>query len=107
MPLATWVGCSWAWACRGSGTGAAQGAKSPVTSRTTCAAGPTWDAAYVIDTVPPPPSAAVTQLAYEQYVVVDPKLYRPAEIDHLLGNSARPGPSLGGSPPRASRNWSG
>ena len=34
-------------------------------------------------------------LKYEDYVVVDPKFYRPAEVDILLGNPAKAKAKLG------------
>jgi GDPmannose 4,6-dehydratase len=37
-------------------------------------------------------------LDYEQYVVVDPQLFRPAEVDHLLGNAAKARAELGWEP---------
>ena len=37
-------------------------------------------------------------LRYQDYVVVDPALYRPAEVDVLLGNSARAKAQLGWEP---------
>jgi GDPmannose 4,6-dehydratase len=37
-------------------------------------------------------------LDYEKYVVVDERLYRPAEVDHLLGNSAKARAELGWEP---------
>jgi GDPmannose 4,6-dehydratase len=37
-------------------------------------------------------------LDYERYVVVDPDLYRPAEVDHLLGDAARARTVLGWTP---------
>jgi GDPmannose 4,6-dehydratase len=37
-------------------------------------------------------------LSYEDYVVVDPRFYRPAEVDVLLGNSAKAKAKLGWEP---------
>ena len=37
-------------------------------------------------------------LDYEKYVVIDERLYRPAEVDHLLGNSAKARAELGWEP---------
>jgi GDPmannose 4,6-dehydratase len=37
-------------------------------------------------------------LDYEKYVVVDERLYRPAEVDHLLGNAAKARAELGWEP---------
>jgi len=37
-------------------------------------------------------------LDYEKYVVIDPTLYRPAEVDHLLGNAAKAKAVLGWEP---------
>ena len=37
-------------------------------------------------------------LDYEKYVVVDPKLYRPAEVDHLRGDPSRARVELGWEP---------
>jgi GDPmannose 4,6-dehydratase len=37
-------------------------------------------------------------LDYEKYVVVDHRLYRPAEVDHLLGNSEKARTELGWEP---------
>jgi GDPmannose 4,6-dehydratase len=37
-------------------------------------------------------------LDYERYVVVDPDLYRPAEVDHLLGDAGRARTVLGWTP---------
>jgi GDPmannose 4,6-dehydratase len=37
-------------------------------------------------------------LDYEKYVVVDQRLYRPAEVDHLLGNSEKARTELGWEP---------
>jgi GDPmannose 4,6-dehydratase len=37
-------------------------------------------------------------LDYEKYVVVDKRLYRPAEVDHLLGNSEKARTELGWEP---------
>jgi GDPmannose 4,6-dehydratase len=37
-------------------------------------------------------------LDYKKYVVVDQSLYRPAEVDHLLGNSAKARADLGWQP---------
>jgi GDPmannose 4,6-dehydratase len=37
-------------------------------------------------------------LDYEKYVVTDERLYRPAEVDHLLGNSAMARADLGWEP---------
>jgi GDPmannose 4,6-dehydratase len=37
-------------------------------------------------------------LDYEKYVVIDERLYRPAEVDHLLGNSAKARAQLGWEP---------
>ena len=35
---------------------------------------------------------------YQDHVVVDPKLYRPAEVDHLLGDASRARQELGWAP---------
>ena len=35
---------------------------------------------------------------YQEHVVVDPKLYRPAEVDHLLGDASRARQELGWAP---------
>ncbi|MGA3056493.1 MAG: GDP-mannose 4,6-dehydratase [Candidatus Limnocylindrales bacterium] len=37
-------------------------------------------------------------LDYQKYVIVDPELYRPAEVDHLLGDASRARAALGWSP---------
>jgi len=37
-------------------------------------------------------------LDYEKYVVIDERLYRPAEVDHLLGNAAKARAELGWEP---------
>ena len=37
-------------------------------------------------------------LDYEKYVVIDERLYRPAEVDHLLGNSDKARAELGWEP---------
>ena len=37
-------------------------------------------------------------LDYEKYVVIDERLYRPAEVDHLLGNSDKAKAKLGWEP---------
>jgi GDPmannose 4,6-dehydratase len=37
-------------------------------------------------------------LDYERYVVVDPDLYRPAEVDHLVGDASRARSILGWAP---------
>jgi GDPmannose 4,6-dehydratase len=37
-------------------------------------------------------------LDYEKYVVQDESLYRPAEVDHLLGNAAKARSELGWEP---------
>jgi GDPmannose 4,6-dehydratase len=37
-------------------------------------------------------------LDYEKYVVTDERLYRPAEVDHLLGNAEKAAAKLGWSP---------
>jgi GDPmannose 4,6-dehydratase len=37
-------------------------------------------------------------LDYEKYVVVDPRFYRPAEVDHLIGNAAKAQSELGWEP---------
>jgi len=37
-------------------------------------------------------------LDYEKYIVVDQRLYRPAEVDHLLGNSEKARTELGWEP---------
>jgi GDPmannose 4,6-dehydratase len=37
-------------------------------------------------------------LDYQQYVIVDPMLYRPAEVDHLRGDSSRAHEELGWAP---------
>ena len=37
-------------------------------------------------------------LDYEKYIVVDPDLYRPAEVDHLLGDASRARAALDWSP---------
>ena len=37
-------------------------------------------------------------LEYEQFVVIDPQLHRPAEVDHLLGDAARARSELGWAP---------
>jgi GDPmannose 4,6-dehydratase len=37
-------------------------------------------------------------LDYEKFVVIDERLYRPAEVDHLLGNSAKARAELGWEP---------
>ena len=37
-------------------------------------------------------------LDYEKYVVVDPAFYRPAEVDHLLGNSTKARTELSWAP---------
>jgi GDPmannose 4,6-dehydratase len=37
-------------------------------------------------------------LNYEDHVVVDPSLYRPAEVDHLLGDASRANKELGWAP---------
>ena len=37
-------------------------------------------------------------LDYEKYVVIDERLYRPAEVDHLLGNSDKARAQLGWEP---------
>ena len=34
-------------------------------------------------------------LNYEDYVAVDPKFFRPAEVDHLLGNAGKAQKVLG------------
>ena len=46
-------------------------------------------------------------LDYEQHVVIDPALFRPAEVDHLLGDAsrARADARLGSRPSR-SASWS-
>jgi GDPmannose 4,6-dehydratase len=38
------------------------------------------------------------ELDYERHVVVDPALYRPAEVDHLLGDATRARTELGWEP---------
>jgi GDPmannose 4,6-dehydratase len=38
------------------------------------------------------------QLAYEEHVVVDPALHRPAEVDHLRGDATRAREALGWAP---------
>jgi GDPmannose 4,6-dehydratase len=42
-------------------------------------------------------------LDYENHVVIDPKLYRPAEVDILLGNPAKAKAKLGWEPTPTSR----
>ena len=37
-------------------------------------------------------------LDWKKYVKTDPKLLRPAEVDHLIGNSSRARTSLGWNP---------
>jgi GDPmannose 4,6-dehydratase len=37
-------------------------------------------------------------LDYQQYVVTDPEFYRPAEVDHLLGDASRAREVLGWTP---------
>ena len=37
-------------------------------------------------------------LDYEKYVVVDPRFFRPAEVDHLIGNPAKAQSKLGWEP---------
>ena len=37
-------------------------------------------------------------LDYEQHLVVDPAYYRPAEVDHLLGDASRARSALGWTP---------
>jgi GDPmannose 4,6-dehydratase len=37
-------------------------------------------------------------LNYEDYVVVDPKFYRPAEVDRLLGDASKAKAKLGWQP---------
>ncbi len=37
-------------------------------------------------------------LNYEEYVVIDPKFYRPAEVEHLIGNPAKAKEALGWEP---------
>ena len=37
-------------------------------------------------------------LDYEKHVVIDPKFFRPAEVDVLLGNPAKAGAALGWAP---------
>jgi len=37
-------------------------------------------------------------LNYEDYVIIDPRFYRPAEVDRLLGNSAKARTRLGWAP---------
>ena len=37
-------------------------------------------------------------LDYEEHVVIDPKFYRPAEVDVLLGNPAKAKAKLGWTP---------
>ena len=37
-------------------------------------------------------------LDYQKYVVIDPKFFRPAEVDVLLGNPAKARTRLGWSP---------
>ena len=63
----------------------------------------------------PTPSATCAAIAfehvgldYEKYVVIDERLYRPAEVDHLLGDSAKARAELGWEPHRrGSRSWCG
>ena len=45
-------------------------------------------------------------LNYEDYVVIDPAFYRPAEVDVLLGNPPRPRKSWAGRPrPHSKTSW--
>ncbi len=44
-------------------------------------------------------------LEYEKYVEIDPRYFRPAEVDLLIGDPPRPRNSSAGSPRRRSRSW--
>ena len=41
---------------------------------------------------------SAVDLDYEKYVVVDPRFYRPAEVDHLIGDPAKAKRGLGWAP---------
>jgi len=41
----------------------------------------------------------------EVVVRIDPRYFRPAEVETLLGDPARPTPSWAGSPPPPWRSW--
>jgi len=41
---------------------------------------------------------SAVDLDYEKYVVVDPRFYRPAEVDHLIGDPAKAKSKLGWQP---------
>ena len=41
---------------------------------------------------------SAVDLDYEKYVVVDPRFYRPAEVDHLIGDPAKAKRALGWTP---------
>jgi len=41
---------------------------------------------------------SAVDLDYEKYVVVDPRFYRPAEVDHLIGDPAKAKRALGWAP---------
>ena len=41
---------------------------------------------------------------FERYVTIDPAFVRPAEVDHLIGDPARPSATSAGSRRRASRS---
>jgi len=41
---------------------------------------------------------SAVDLDYEKYVVVDPRFYRPAEVDHLIGDPAKAKRGLGWTP---------
>jgi len=41
---------------------------------------------------------SAVDLDYERFVVVDPRFYRPAEVDHLIGDPAKANRALGWPP---------
>ena len=50
---------------------------------------------------------SVAGLDYRDYVVIDPALYRPAEVTLLLGDASKASEKLAGATTSASRTWSG
>ena len=46
-------------------------------------------------------------LDWQTHVELDPKMIRPAEVEHLIGDSAKARPSSGGRRSSTSAGWSG
>jgi len=65
---------------------------------------------YVIATGQTNSVRELVDIAFDQvgldpsnHATIDPRFLRPAEVEQLVGDPARPAPSSAGSPPRRSR----